>query len=132
MKFQSTIAYPIQAPPVGLFNAGQSVPTVRRQTVNTESGKSIDIIPGGISESLAVTLHQLYVTWGGLTESGKLEIRSFNEDSPLTIFLTIPSGNLILPCFDEVKLLSRYGLRAVSSSTGGEYSITAHYTIKEQ
>ena len=116
-----TFASPIQYAPNDTW-------TVRRVSVTEESGHSALIVGG--SKRLIITLQQLLVTWTGVTSAGKIEIRSPGVD-PLPIYQTAPAGQIVLPCYDEYRLLDRYGLRAANNSIGGEYSITAHYTVKE-
>lgn len=116
-------------PPTGSAVYSPLITATQRATVTAESGTSLYIISSD-SDTLVVTLHQILVSWGELEIAGKLEIRTQDPD-PIVIFQSKPSGLLIIPCHDEQRLLGRYGLRAVNNSTGGEYSITVHYTIRE-
>lgn len=103
--------------------------TVRRKTVTQESGHFALLIPGE-SKTLTIVLKQLLISWVGVEDAGKIELRSPELD-PLVIFQSVPAGQIIIPCYDELRWLNRYGLRAANNSVGGQYSITVHYTIKE-
>lgn len=103
--------------------------TVQRRTIVEDSGHAAVIIPGE-SKKFSVIMHQLTYSWTGIETPGKIEVRS-PETQPMVIFQNRGSGNLVVPCYDEQRWLSRYGLRAANNSIGGSYSITAHYTVKE-
>jgi hypothetical protein len=125
MHFQHTTPMPsgISFSPEGILD----VP--RRKTVSAESGYGSTLVPGEKSPSLTISLQQLYITWKDVIQSGKFEIRSMDE-SPLVIYQNEPSGNLIIPCWDDLAKIGPFGLRVQNDSTGGEYSITVHYKIR--
>lgn len=100
------------------------------ETANGPSGTTQDIIPGNVDNTLSIILEQLLIGWGEVTALGKFEIRS-KTDSPIVIFQDKPAGTIVLPCWSIPRFLGDYGLRVLNNSTGGEYSITANYSVKE-
>lgn len=99
-------------------------------TADGPSGTTQTIIPGEVADTLSIILDQLLITWGDVTVIGKFEIRS-KTDTPITIFEDKPAGTIVLPCGGIPRFLGDYGLRVLNNSTGGEYSITANYSVKE-
>lgn len=99
-------------------------------TVGGNSGTTLTIIPGDSADTLSITLDQLLVGWGEVTAIGKFVIQS-KTDTPITIFQDKPAGTIVLPCGSIPRFLGDHGLTILNNSTGGEYSITVNYTIKE-
>jgi hypothetical protein len=144
MQFQHTtpmpsgISFSLQEITSASLSLGSVTPAAANMAINVpqtatvveDSGTTSTIIPGNGSDTLSISLHQLFITWGEVMQEGKFEVRSLDE-TPLTIYQDGPAGNLILPCWDELKLLGRHGLQVVNSATGGEYSISAYYSVKE-
>jgi len=129
MQFQHATPIVVSTTLTTTFAAPSDIGIPQHATIDAASGDSSVIIPAGSSDTYSVELHQLIVTWGDVAAPGKFEIRS--ADDTLTLYQDGESGTLIIPCFNEIEVLGQSGLTAVNNSTGGEYSITAFYTVKE-
>jgi hypothetical protein len=127
MQFQHTTPMPSG---VSMMTSTASIGVPQMHTISALSGEGKTIIPGDISDQLSINLIQLLLTWGDVASLGRFEIRS-KGDPTIIIYQDQPSGVIILPCWSIQKFLGRYGLRVMNSSTGGEYSITVNYTVRE-
>jgi hypothetical protein len=101
---------------------------IKKSSVDSPSGATSIIIPG--TKRLTILLEQLLISWSGLRVMGHFEIRT-GQSNPVLMYQSGRDGHIILPCFGEQLFLSRYGLRAFNNSLGGNYAITAYYTIME-
>lgn len=125
MKFQTYGSYefPPLTPPSRLLDSNFSTPL--RSTFDGNSGESGVIIQGG-SPGETINLKKLLISWGSVETAGRLEISA--EDIVTVVFLSAPSGFVSIDIEDLI-VIDEYGLQCTNNSVGGEYVITAYYSI---
>jgi hypothetical protein len=101
---------------------------VRHRTVGNKSGSPAVLIQGE-STRLIITLHQLIMSWNNVTVFGHIEVRAY-DNQPILIYQG-ESGYLVIPCFDERVYIGKHGLRVSNNSIGGDYSVTAYFSLED-
>lgn len=123
MRFNSSQAFSFAPPPPLIATAATSFTSsqgpTESATIHEVSGNTGLLIDGPITISiLSVT-----ISWNGLEVAGFIEI-----DGVISLFQTVPSGSITLPCYDLT--ISTEGLEVLNNSSGGNYIVSMFY--KEQ
>lgn len=99
---------------------------VKRASCNSPSGATSILIPG--SRRLTIELLQLVFSWSGVTAAGHFEVRTHAQD-PIYLYQGGRGGEVVMPCYKEQIFLSRYGMRVLNNSAGGDYAVFCYYNI---